>query len=230
MRGTNQTADSHNIKFWDLEHRVKSVDSVDAVVAHMAGTYTVMPFDSEEMPGIYLLGDDELKVEIRNTIQAFMERPLDGESPYPDSDLLNAAIRRSQLEANARLRLYGQLGATPKIEQLTEKTTLFEEKFVQTVYEMRCVGNEYTGTINNIEINGKPLKARFKVAIDRQGTEYNVTISGKPAAMQDEPLRVLPELCFSYDVTKSVTDQLGNDTYYMQELLTILKGLKKPLN
>ena len=136
--------------------------------------------------------------------------------------LLSVLREGKEVEKNdARKNIFAKLGTMNRLANAIGMTTVEEEDLVQQLYDMKLKSTVHSGVIENVAINDNNTvaDALFQVRIEREGTCFSVTVSGKPQAMSDEPLRVLQPFCFSFDTTRPINDQLNGTKDYLSELL-----------
>jgi hypothetical protein len=178
------------------------------------------------LPDVLLQDPDNIGDEIRNSVDEFMQNPLVSPNPYPQSRVLGIAVNRLQKENAFRKAIFSQLGTNERLAGVIGDTSVEEEDLVQTLYDMRLNSTVHRGIIENVRMNNTVADAIFEVSIEREGTYYIVTVSGKPEAMADEPLRVLPPFCFSFDATRSIHEQLNGTKAHLSELFETFTRLK----
>lgn len=202
--------------------------NVDVVLAHHFRIYRneEHPFLKGELPDVFLEDPEGISEEVRSKADEFMSNPLTAPNPYPHSRVLKVVDERLKRENDKRKTIFTQLSTADRLANIIGDTSVEEEGLVQRLYDMRLKSTVHKGVIENVVMNNTVADAIFQVSIEREGTQFSVTVSGKPEAMADEPLRVLPPFCFSFDAIRPIHEQLNGSKAHLSELLETFEGLQ----
>jgi hypothetical protein len=180
-----------------------------------------------EVPEVRLGKEEfDLRDEARSNITAFLEDPDNQPNPYPHSKVLEVAVRRLNKERQAQLNVINQFDVQARLAEILGPTTIQDERLVKRIFNMTLNSRVHRGVIKDVDLGPTIADIDFKVAIEWNGPNYQITVSRKPAAMEDEALRISPAFCFSYDVTQPIAPQLNGTREHMREVINYFRQLR----
>ncbi len=151
-------------------------------------------------------------------INRFLKNPQIVANPYPDSAVMRVAVERLNRENTVRQNIFNQFDIQARFSDILGETSINDETLVDELYNLRCDSETHRGVIKAVRMNNTAASALIELKVLLEGTLYAVTVSGKPEAMDDEPLKVLPALCFEFDSARPIQAQLNGKSDSIQEL------------
>lgn len=179
-------------------------------------------FAEGELPDAAGQGD----YEVRTAINKFLNDPLLAQNPFPKSRVMQVAAERLSQENNVRENILNQFDVKARFANVLGATSLSEEALVEELYGLVCESTTHSGIIKNIHMNNTAADALIQVKIELDGPTYIVTVSGKPEAMNDEPLKPLPTFCFELDSARPIQPQLNGKGNSIQALRQTFRALE----
>jgi len=165
--------------------------------------------------------------EVVGPIRGFLENPLLAPNPYPNSPIMQVAARRLNKENSVRENILDQFNVQARFADILGTTSVDEEAMVNQLFNLLLQSTTHKGIIRNLSMTDiTKADAVVQVEIEVDGPAYTVTVSGKPDAMDDEPLKPLPTFCFELDSARPIQPQLNGKNDSIQVLRGTLKALK----
>jgi hypothetical protein len=205
------------------------ISRIDRLITDCFEAYdNVCPIISrDEVPAISLnRGEYELRGEVHNKLAAYLKNPDDQPNPYPHSRLLRLAVRRLDAERQAKLDVLNQFNVCTQLTNILGPTTAIDEALVEQIFTMAKSSNVHRGVIKKVNLESAIADIDFKIEISCRGSNYQITASRKPTAMEDEALRISPTFSFGYDITRPIGEQLNGTRDHIQEAIYYFRQLK----
>jgi hypothetical protein len=151
---------------------------------------------------------NSISKDIRTKLDLFFAYPVESQIPFPDSDILELAIKRlNQLQVQDRL-LMGMLQIDEKTVERVGEVRSCDEILMRYVNRIYQTETPLSAVFSKIQIGKTVGDANICTSIKHEDNRYQIRIIGRPTSMPDEPLRTL--ITLELDPTKPYLGQADN--------------------